>query len=70
MDRGILSEEAVVSHWRKLTNSALPAVRVGLLAIEHLQWLPVTLMRLFLLAEAERTFPAAGPEARGHSSSG
>lgn len=28
MDGGILSEEAVVSNWRKLTHSALPAVRV------------------------------------------
>lgn len=28
MDGGILSEDAVVSHWRKLTHSALPAVRV------------------------------------------
>lgn len=28
MDRGVVGEDAVVSHWRTLTNSALPEVRV------------------------------------------
>lgn len=28
MDRGVVAKEAVVSHWRKWTNSALPEVRL------------------------------------------
>lgn len=64
-----MSEESVVSHWRKLTNAALLEVRARVRTIEHLKR-SLGLTHVFLLSEADRTLPAAGSAGRGHSSSG